>query len=108
MKWCTENLTGNDVILLNDTEDSTSGRNLDLATAMLCNHSIISFGSFGLWTALQKHSSVTIHPKNWWQGSEFDLLSDNFWLSHKDPCHILDYRGNVRVSSHPWCSHIHE
>ena len=77
MLWCRENIVANDVIYSRFTDPVT-----DLALMSMCEHMIISGGTFGFWGAWLSGGKV-IYPKDWPRpGSWLDLYGmkiDDFW-----------------------------
>lgn len=70
-KWCRDNIKGNDVIFSNATEAI-----IDLAIMSLCNHCIITGGSFGWWGGWLANGTV-IYLKDFPRpGSQLDKKMD--------------------------------
>ena len=78
MMWCRENIVAIDVIYSHFTDPVT-----DLALMSMCDHMIISGGTFGFWGAWLAGGKV-IYPKDWPRpGSWLDrygMIIDDFWL----------------------------
>ena len=76
--WCKENIVADDVIYSNFTDPIK-----DLALMSMCDHMIVSGGTYGFWGAWLAGGKV-IYPKGWPQpGSWLDLYGmvvDDFWL----------------------------
>ena len=76
--WCKENIGADDVIYSNFRDPIT-----DLALMSMCDHMIVSGGTYGFWGAWLAGGKV-IYPKGWPQpGSWLDLYGmvvDDFWL----------------------------
>ena len=53
--WCKENLASEDVKFVEDTQPS-----IDLAIMSLCSHSIIDYGTFGVWGAILSRGEVVV------------------------------------------------
>ena len=77
IKWCQENIKGSDVIYSKFTDDPVT----DLALLSLCQHSIITGGTFSWWSG-------------WLAGGTVVYLRDyprpGSWLQHEMQIHNLD------------------
>ena len=78
IQWCKENIDADDVIYSNFSEPITA-----LALMSMCDHMIVSGGTFGFWGAWLAGGKV-IYPKDWPRpGSWLDLYGmvvEDFWL----------------------------
>ena len=78
-KWCKENIKGSDVIFSPFTDPI-----VDMAILSLCNHTIITSGSFGWWGAWLANGTVVYlrdFPK---KGSALDkgFIRDEYYFPH--------------------------
>ena len=92
IQWSKENIVAEDVIYSNFTGPIT-----DMALMSMCDHMIVSGGTFGFWGAWLSGGKV-IYPKGWPRpGSWLDLygmIVEDFWLpdwiaidsAAMDPC----------------------
>ena len=77
IEWCKENIVADDVIYSSFMEPI-----IDLALMSMCDHMIVSGGTFGFWGAWLAGGMV-IYPKGWpRRGSWLDLYGmvvDDYW-----------------------------
>ena len=92
IKWCRENIRGPDVHLPLDTENSISNDLLlslgeavaDLALLSLCNHTIMTVGTFGWWAAFLAGGETVYYGNAYRNGSHMDHVfnSPDFYMPH--------------------------
>jgi hypothetical protein len=102
IKWCEENISGDDVFFTRTTSKDTSKNQMhfDFVALAHCNNSIVSSGTFGIWSAYfqsdggthifngYEHSSNTI-----WPGEIYLNTPTSTWLKMDDPClYMVDKR----------------
>ena len=95
-EWCKKNLQENDVkftrTFTNTPETIAESSYVDLTILAKCNHSIISFGSFGFWSAYLRPEGTTLFLNNEYQRDEINFYHINKyskntkWIPWNDPC----------------------
>ena len=65
MAWARRHITGKDVIYSETSreEGDDYGTGVDLATLALCNHTIITYGTFGLWGSLLSGGATIVSSR---------------------------------------------
>ena len=92
IKWCRENIRGSDVHLPLETGHSISYNMLlplqeavaDLALLSLCNHTIITVGTFGWWAAFLADGETVYYKDAYKHGSNMDIKVNpsDFYMPH--------------------------
>ena len=87
MVWCREHIVGPDVIYAPDeaVEDTKIGR--DLALLASCSHTILTYGTFGLWAALLS-GGLTLKATNFALKDPEPYLTD--WKQLNDTWLLID------------------
>jgi galactoside 2-L-fucosyltransferase 1/2 len=67
-KWCERELRGDDIVMM-----KTNSPAQDLATMAACNHSIIDYGTYGMWGALLAGGDTLVY--NLGTGAAFEMAS---------------------------------
>lgn len=83
-EWVNENLLRDDVFLV--TKGGIDNPGYDLALLSLCNHSIIDYGTFGMWGAVYTEGEVI---STFRKGSQVKMI-----LSKKQNWHLVDITQN--------------
>ena len=88
MKWCKDNINGSDVIYSHSTEAI-----MDLAFLSLCDHIIITGGSFGWWAGWLSGGTVVYLKDFPRPGSVLEKLTYNSKKEYYPP-HWIGFRNN--------------
>ena len=64
MPWARRHITGRDVFYSDAETSKEFGAGVDLATLASCNHTIISYGTFGLWGSLLSGGASIVSTKS--------------------------------------------
>jgi hypothetical protein len=107
--WCEENLSDEDVFFTRRSSRyaSINQVNFDFAALVSCNNSIVSSGTFGIWSAFLKSTGTHIyngyeHKKHIaWPGlNQYLNTPTTTWIQMEDPCrYILFERWAFRNST---------
>ena len=100
MKWARENIVGEDIFYSGE-EDSEDAVGIDLAIMANCNHTIMTYGTFGMWGAFLAEGKVVAVGNA--TKEELDSLkhlkSNDFndkWLFIDENNDIEDYSSRIK------------
>jgi galactoside 2-L-fucosyltransferase 1/2 len=75
-KWCEEKVTGDDVVVMwNNSAEQ------DLAIMAACNHSIIDYGTYGVWGAILAGGHTFVYDLKWGLAVKMASLLPNWYIS---------------------------
>jgi galactoside 2-L-fucosyltransferase 1/2 len=74
-KWCEHELRGDDVVVI-----KTNSPVQDLAIMSACNHSIIDYGTYGLWGAILSGRDTFVYNLTTGGAFVLDSLLQNWYI----------------------------
>jgi hypothetical protein len=106
IKWCVDNISSEDVFFTKDTFKPNYQILFDFVALQHCNNSIVSSGTFGLWSAYMKSTGIHIYNGYMRNGQidrgfiEYLKTPTTTWIKMDDPCrYMLDDRWAMHNSS---------
>jgi galactoside 2-L-fucosyltransferase 1/2 len=68
LEWCERELRGDDIVVMRNNSPAQ-----DLAIMAACNHSIIDYGTYGMWGAILAGGDTLVY--NLGKGGTFEMAS---------------------------------
>jgi hypothetical protein len=99
-KWVQTHLSGPKDVFLTPPNSVV----FDFVALSKCNHSIISHGTFGLWSAYFKPSGTHIRDYIFWKDAECLDNPTTKWIEMPDPCRYWK-NGHWRFVKSGNCTH---
>lgn len=75
-KWCEDKLAGDDVVVMRNNSPEQ-----DLAIMAACNHSIIDYGTYGVWRAILAGGDTSVYNLKWGTAVKLASLLQNWHIA---------------------------